>query len=241
MITSVLVALVAQSGPWSTGSAFTAPEDRVELALLGTSRWVFAKDLELGFRPLAFFVHPHLDLKVYWGESGGFHFGSRHRLSYPSLFLRFVAREGTGGLLPNDTPIPAIVGLGNTLLASKPWGDQIFTGYATVSVAPRLGDADPPLLDFPFLYPRFAALETVATFELGARADGALLPWLAYHADLACHLLPGSGWALEQGATLALRPNDSFSFSLGYRLSAAQYPAGFRAHVLPVLDLVAAF
>src|SRR5690606_33434141 len=86
-------------GPWGTDSALTMPRGRWELGLFHPSRWAPADRLEIALHPLLFFVLPHVEAKMALLERGAFHFGARARLSYPTLFLSVVSKEGSGGLL----------------------------------------------------------------------------------------------------------------------------------------------
>jgi hypothetical protein len=235
----------ARSTRWSSSGAPTMSRGRWELGLLHGLRWGAREDLELGLHPILFFVLPHLEAKVHWRARGSWHLGTRHRLSYPSLFLQLVSREGDLGLLPATTRVPVAIGLDNDVLLSVEVGSgHLLTAEAGLSTAPRLTPGDElPLLDFPFLYSRFAALKTAFTAYAGVGAEGTLLDVLAYRLDVDLNLLPviPGGYTVEQGASLGWRPSDHFELSAGYRICYGRYPVGERFHYLPFLDVKGGF
>jgi len=219
----------AQSTPWSSSSALTMPG----------GRW------ELGLHPVLFFVLPHVEAKVHWLARGRWHLGSRHRLSYPTLFLQIVSREGALGLLPATTRVPLAVELDSDVLLSVQVGaGHLLTAEAGLSTAPRLTPGDDlPLLDFPFLYSRFAALKSAVTATAGVGAEGSLFEVLAYRLDLDINPLPlvPGGYTVEQGGALGWRPSAHFELSAGYRLCHGRYPVGDRFHYLPFIDVKGGF
>jgi hypothetical protein len=110
-----------------------------------------------------------------------------------------------------------------------------------LAVAPHESSEDLPLLDFPFLYPRFAPLYAPAVPRAGISADGRLIGPLFYGVDLRVFVLPleqvEGAFALEQGLRSELRLNDHLAFDLALRTSYARYPIGLRVHFLPYADV----
>jgi hypothetical protein len=241
---------------WSGDHALTLPPRRVELALFGSSRYGLS-GLELSLHPITFFALPQLELKgspFAWQPS---HVSAlRVRVSYPTLFLGLVSREGAGGLLPKTSAPPQAVQVEGDFLVTALLGDVLRHGYrhlatATLglAIAPRASYAPSalPLLDFPFLYQRFAALYTwgVPRFSLGV--TGPL--WqdrLFYEAKARYYLMPdlpdvGTAFALEPSLALEYRFNRSIAASLELKGSLARYAYGTRLHVLPFADLRVGF
>jgi len=186
-------------------------------------------------------VMPNLDAKVSWYRGEGFHFATRYALSYPTYLLELLSREGAGGLLPKNTEVPHTVMGSVSLLGTFDLGsEQLVTWTAGTTVAPSFpSDEEMPLLDFPFLYARFAALKAVATYELGLRYDGQH-KWLAYGLDIEYYVLPviHDGYTIEQGGWIGWLAGDHFTVRIGYRVTYGRYPAGYLFHYFPFLDLL---
>jgi hypothetical protein len=182
-----------------------------------------------------------MDAKVSWYAGDSFHFSTVYSLSYPTYLLELISREGAGGLLPKNTEVPHTVMGSLQFVGTFDLGDQQFlTGSAGTTVAPAFTSGDNmPLLDFPFLYARFAALKAVATYKLGLNYDGRY-KWLAYGVDVEYYILPviDRGYTIEQGAWLGLLAGDHFTVRIGYRLTHGKYPAGNMFHYFPFLDLL---
>jgi hypothetical protein len=230
---------------WSTSTAFTLPEHRLEVGLFRPVRFGITADAELALHPVLELALPHLEGKVRWLHHPRVSISTWHRLSYPTLFLETVAREGTLGLLPANTRVPTTLGLDTSFLVtiSAPDDRTHYTLELGLSVAPRLSGGDDVVLDFPFLYSRFGAVSTAGTTFAGLAVHGALSEHLAWHADLRLTSVPvvPHGFVLEQSASIAWHPTTTFCLSVGYRAAHGRYPVGVRTHVLPTIDVVLGF
>ena len=109
-----------------------------------------------------------------------------------------------------------------------------------LEVAPRRsGTGSQPILDFPFLYPRFAAMHG----PLVARADGSwhgqLTQRLHYAADISYFQIPAvdRGWSLELGGEASLRAAAHLTLHAGFRAARSRLPVGLRWHWLPTPDI----
>lgn len=229
---------------WGDHSARTLPAGRAEVGVFSAARHAPRPGLELSLHPVMLFVLPHIEAKATWASWGGaWFFGSRHRLAYPSLFLHAVAREGAGGLLPADSEIPQAVLVESDALLSRSLGAQILTWRLGFAAAPRT-PADWPLLDFPFLYPRFAALQALLVPRAGLSLDGRVAGPVHYGFDFLASYLPvgdeeqgtRDAVALEAALLVHYRPSPSHQLSAGARVAHALYPIGWRTHGLPVID-----
>jgi hypothetical protein len=236
----ILMLLIA-APVWSNGSALTIEDGRFELGLTSEWRYGLEDDLEISTQPIADLLFPHLGAKKHWGSQGPWHLASAHSIGLSSVFLGQVAREGSGGLLPADLEIPFSFLLGADALVSRELGAGWLTFGAGLTLGPTFGD-ETPILDFPFLYPRFAALNAPVSSQLEARLEGQL-GWLGYAVELALYAWPGldRGWAFEQALALAIVPSDHFRLELGVRTSVADYPIGTRFHALPTFDIAVGF
>lgn len=229
---------------WSGNHARPIPEQRWELGLLQSAHYGVSKRLELSLHPLWFFALPHVEAKALAAEHGRWSLAVRARVAYPTLFLRLVSREGSGGLLPKTSSPPQAVQVEGELLCSlQPAPAQTVSAALGLAVAPHASftPQELPLLDFPFLYPRFAALYSVLVPRAALYLEGRIWRGLHYEASLHGFLLPqlpdvGTAWALEQAGALEYRFGDRVALSLGARLSEAKYPYATRFHYLPYAD-----
>jgi hypothetical protein len=230
---------------WSTNGAPTIPKGRWELALLSTSRHGLADGLELAVQPFVFFTLPHAGLKLRAHERGPLTLSVAARVSYPSPFLSLVSREGAGGLLPETTDVPFAIGVELDAIASYRFAAQhLASARLGLAVAPHAHSDDLPLLDFPFLYPRFAPLYTSVVPRLALGGEGRVAAGLHYAVDVTAYILPleaVDGYALEPAAELEYRFGDHVALAAGVRMSLARYPVGTRFHHLPHLDVRVGF
>jgi hypothetical protein len=234
---------------WSGPSALTLPRGRVELGLLGTSRYGLTDSVELAVHPIWFFALPHAEAKFRYVERPGLALAARGRLSYPSLFLGLVSREGSGGLLPKTSEPPVALMLeADAIVTGEIHAGAIVSLTLGFAVAPHASftEAELPLLDFPFLYPRFAAIYSPIVPRAQVNLESAL--FLGFHLDLEFrgYFMPslpyvGSTLALEQALSLEYRFGERAAVSLGARLGEAEYPVGPRVHVLPYADVRVGF
>jgi hypothetical protein len=255
----ILLVFVLQSGalyaqgqmplsrPWApANSALTVPVGRYEAALFGTSRYGLGDGLELGTQPLLFFLLPQAEIKFRFVELSGFAFAARGRLAYLTPFLQAISKSGALGLLPATTHPPQAVELDGDVLGS--WllaREHTASAWIGFAVAPHGSTDDLPLLDFPFLYPRFAPLHTTIVPRAGIALDGKLIGPLFYGVDLRAYLLPledvEGAFAIEQGLSLEYRPSSHVALEVAMRTSHARYPIGIRTHFLPLADLKIGF
>jgi hypothetical protein len=193
-----------------------------------------------------FFLLPQAELKYRFWQSAPFAAAVRGRVSYPTLFLNVVSKEGSFGLLPATTDPPQAVLLEGEAIGSWFWhASHLGSLWFGLAVAPRESSEDLPLLDFPFLYPRFAPLYTTLVPRVGFGANGPVVGRLFYLAELSAYLLPLSevegAFAIEPSASLEYQFNNRVALELALRMSHAKYPIGARTHFLPFVDLKIGF
>lgn len=227
----------------SHNSVHTLPAGRTELALFQLSRVGLTDHLELATQPFMPFF-PQAELKAHWTTIDSLLLGTRLRLAYPTGLLGMLSGKGALALLPADTDVPPALLIEFDFLASRELApDNVFTAALGVSVAPRASFRDVPVLDFPFLYARFAPLWTAATGRLQLAYDGRLAPWLGLSAGLRAYLLPvvANGFSVEPWAALRVLFGDHVALEAGLMAEFARYPAGLQQHELPYLDVLLTF
>lgn len=251
----LLAAATARAGEpephqrWSGNHAPTIARGRVELGLLQSSHYGLSDRVEVSLHPLLFFALPHLEAKALAFSRGPMSLAARGRLAYPTPFLGLVSREGAGGLLPKSSSPPQALQIEGDCLSTLAWADQqLATAWLGLAVAPHASfePQELPLLDFPFLYPRFAALYSVLVPRGGLVFEGRVVGALFYDVQLSAYLMPdlpdvGTAWALEQAVTLEYRFGDRLALSLGLRASEAKYAYATRFHFLPYVDVRVGF
>lgn len=243
---------------WSGNHARPIPEHRLELGLFQNGHYGLGKRLELALHPAWFFVLPHVELKALAAEQGPWALAVRGRLAYPTLFLGLISREGAGGILPKTSSPPQALQIEGELLGSfdfiaqpnarKWWAQGTLSAMLGLAVAPHTSftSSEMPLLDFPFLYPRFAPLYTVLVQRAGVYLEGHAVGRLFYEASIVGFLMPnlpdvGTAWALEENVALEYRVTDRVAVSLGSRFSKAKYAYGSELHYLPYADVRVGF
>lgn len=230
---------------WSGDHAPTIPRGRVELGLFQSSHYGVTDRIELSLHPILFFALPHVEAKVQALQHGRLSWAVRGRLAYPTLFLGLVSRSGAGGLLPETSSPPQALQIEGDVLVSAAWAEaQLASVNLGLAVAPHTSftPQELPLLDFPFLYPRFAPLYSVLVPRLALSFEGRLLSRLFYEVALSGYLMPalpdvGTAYALEQALALEYRHGPCLAISAGLRASEAKYAYGTLVHFLPYLDV----
>jgi hypothetical protein len=234
---------------WSGSNALTVPKGRWEFGLFGASHYGLTDSIELSLHPLLVVVLPHLEVKVMAARDARLILGLRARASYPTTFLDLVAKEGQFGLLPATSKPPFAIQLEADALASSEWfDDQLVSAWlgAAVAVHEAFSPMELPLLDFPFLYQRFAPLYAPIVPRLGLSFEGLVVGGLHYSTELVAYVMPGlpdveNATAIEHALTLEFRFGEHVALSGSLRTSYAKYPYGRRTHFLPYLDVRTGF
>lgn len=234
---------------WSGNHALTVPQGRLELGLFQSAHYGLTDRVEVSLHPLWFFVLPHVEAKALAAERGRWSLALRGRLGYPTLFLKLVSKAGAGGLLPKQSSPPQAVQIEGDVLGSAAWAEQQMASVALgLAVAPHTAFTPQqlPLLDFPFLYPRFAPLYSVVVPRAAFSFEGRVWRGLHYDASLLGYLMPqlpdvGTAYALEEAGALEYRFGGRVAVSLGLRVSEAKYAYASLVHFLPYADVRVGF
>jgi hypothetical protein len=206
------------------------------------------------------FLFPAAKVKVNWWQGGhlvcdaggtrfvpGWWFSSQHRLFVPTPLLNFLAKAGSGGLLPENTNVPFALGMTNTLLVSRDVRGHLVSLSGGLSLSVR-EDSDLPMVEFPFLYSTLASLHAAAVLHAGLSGEGTLLGPIDYEIVARLHLFrprqdvpwPGDStpwiYSQESKVTLFARLGRRHRVGLGGAAAVARYPIGTRLFAAPTLD-----
>ncbi len=232
---------VAQADPPPPiASARVLPARHHELALFQHSRFGLGQGMQLESRLLLFGLLPNLALKWQAYESGSLSGALRWQLTYPGILMRTLAREGAGGLLPPGSEPAETVMIDLGYLETYSTDRWVLTLDTGVEVAPRRsGAGNQPILDFPWLYPRFGALHASAVIRAAGRFALRLPHGFGASLDVTTYGLVGkaTGWVVELGGVLRYQPSDHLILELGFRTARSKLPVGKRWHWLPTLGV----
>ncbi len=228
---------------WSMGTAELLPQRRVEIGIFQPLRYGASDQLEISLHPLLFFVMPNVDIKWAHGEYGGFKIASAHGITYPSMLVNWVAKEGIGGLISPEFDIPHILSFQNALLASRGvFNGHLFTGKLALNVAVRSDELDSrTTIDLPVVYPRMSIYYNDFGFRVGADVKGPLFRRFSYAVDAELFYYPTAepvvNSAFEHKGLLYWNKSSNVQFCVGYLLTYGEYPFGTQWHLLPLVDV----
>jgi hypothetical protein len=228
---------------WTEGTACNIPKKRWELGLLSLSRYGISKNIEISAYPLAFFLLPEAKVKIGWGQYSGFSLATEHGFMYPTIFMRLVATEGTGGLISPEFDIPQMFSVFNRFLVSfSPFKNALLTAHAGIEFAVKFGYLDPQsTIDLPLVYPRLAVFYNQPELDAGIDFRGKFIPRLGWLFSVQNFFVCGTteNYFMEnKGVAVYTSKKESLRIEAGYKLCFGRYPAGAQWHLLPVVDLV---
>jgi hypothetical protein len=228
---------------WTDGTACNIPKKRWELGLFTASRYGISRNLELSAHPLMVFIMPQVKLKIGWGEYSGFLLATEHGIFYPTVFLRLVATEGTGGLISPEFDIPQMFAISNRFLASySPFNNALLTAHAGIAFSIKFGYLDPQsTIDLPVIYPRLVVFYNQPEFDAGIDFRGKFVPHFGWLFNVENFIVCGTpqNYFMENKGVLAyISKKESLRIEAGYKLCFGRYPAGPQWHLLPVIDIV---
>jgi len=238
-ISAVLILCVrGQASDRFSETAEVAVKGQAQVGLFAPLQMVLSDSLEWSVHPLVFFIMPHAEVKWMHPRVWGLSWASVHGFVYPTMLLRQLSREGTGGIISPEFDIPQMVSVYNGVLVSK----QILAGQ-TLSASFGLNYAfisgrldRRTSIDVPFIYPRMKAFYSGYQWKAGINISGSFSQSLSYHFDVLTFWADG---AIENSAFLNWAMSRHFDLDVGYYLSYAHYPFGSKAHLfLPLADLL---
>lgn len=248
---------------WSTKSALTVERGRLEMGAFSSAVYGLSDRVELRAHPVGLFLFPALGAKVnFWSaysqglcscrdSERAWWFSTGHRLFVPSPFLRLVAKEGSGGLLPASTEIPFSLGMMNEAILTRDLLGHLWSLRAGLTLA--LGRSDElPMVEFPFLYSTLASLYSPFVVHMGLAVEGTIWGPLDYEVVPRMVMFrpdedipwPGDdtpmAYSQETKLQLHVRLGEHHRLSGGAALVIARYPVGVRSFLVPTVDYRAA-
>jgi hypothetical protein len=227
---------------WSYGTSYLVPAGTWESGLFQPLRFGLNQRMEVSSNILEMPLLPNAGIKVGLGERSGFTLASQHILSIPSVFLNTVSRKGTGGLLSPEFNFPFILGLNNSLIASRPvFSSALISFEVTYVVALRSGKVDPlATIDLPLFYPRMAQYYKGTSIRLASALKGSILPRLHYQEGFQVFVATRkeSNFHAENSGGLLWAVGHSLRIKGGYILTYGKYPFGNHWQLWPTFDLI---
>jgi len=231
---------------WTDATALNIPKKRWELGVFTLSRYGITNKIEISAHPLMFFLMPQVKVKLGWGTYSRFTLATEHGIFYPTLFMRLVAKKGTGGLISPEYDIPQMFAVANRFLVSYPaFKNALLTAHAGIAFSIKIGYLDPQsTIDLPIIYPRLAVFYNQPEFDAGIDFRGKFVPrfgWLFNVENFIVCGTPDNYFMENKGVLVYTSKKESLRIEAGYKLCFGRYPAGPQWHLLPVIDLVFGF
>ena len=118
-VTALKLALLLSSSPSlggpSAGTAYTLDQGEGQVGIFQPLSYGVGENSELGTHALLLLLMPNLYFKQQWWASGSLAFATRHFLHYPTGLYSVLAKEGVGGIYPENAQIPHILALDTDL------------------------------------------------------------------------------------------------------------------------------
>jgi hypothetical protein len=187
---------------------------------------------------------PGLRLKQQWYAGSTWFIASTHSVYSLTPLLRFLRREGTGGIIPPDNAVPVFAGSDNYLLATWKYSGA---HRATIRMGAKLnygiGDNTLETIDYFMVYPRIASCFSGYSFDAGIELRGTVWKPVFYAANSDLFLMPGMNgvWEVEQSGLLEWRFKRRLAVSAGARYVAGEFPFGFDWMIFPMVDVKLGF
>jgi hypothetical protein len=234
---------------WNQGQANTIKENRFELGIFQPLRYGLTKNLELSTYPLINFVMPNIAVKKNWLKEKSWSFSTEHFISYPTLLLQLVSREGIAGLLPETAKenIPQQIYTEHSLIFTYNLSKYfVITPKVSVSIPIIFNSYKKfPTIDMFLLYTRTAPFHGDFIYTLSLDIDGKIYSRLYYSIDfdyynnLPINIYNSEGIAstYEHKFMLVWKHSLTFSIYAGYKFIYGNYPYGSASNLVPLLDL----
>ncbi|MCF6183340.1 MAG: hypothetical protein L3J56_01720 [Bacteroidales bacterium] len=233
----------AQTYSWSNGSADVLEQGRKEIGVFAPFKIGLKNSSELSVHPLLFFVIPNVTYKKQWKVTDNYRFASIHTLTYPTLLLKMLSRNGAGGILPATSTISQLFKLNNSALISIDKFGQTFTLSAGIDLCLSAGNSDFTYIEWPIVYPRTYSLNNTFTPHAGIDVTGNIYKKFVYEYKLNTFFLTqvDAGIITENQLNISWQKSDKFAVKLGAIYSYGEFPFGKEGRLYPMFDLMFGF
>lgn len=226
--------------PWDAGTALVLEPWEKEVGIFNPLRLGLPHDMELNLHPLLFFAYPHISVKKKWWEQNNITISGDYALRYPTLLVKNISREGTGGILPPTSEPNQMVTLSAGALGSMALQNLMIT--LKLRYERTLGGEMEhiPTIDIAIAYPRTASFHTKQLIVAGIDFDGAIGGPFYYTVDFDLFFFPpmDPGSAIENKILLHWKINDSVRLLVGGKNVFGKYPWGNKIRFMPLIDVV---
>jgi hypothetical protein len=185
---------------------------------------------------------PNLNAKWSHRPIWGCDFATQHQVYYPTLLMRTLSREGTGGIISPEFHIPHMISIYNEMVLSKSIAEKyLITGKIGFNLALKSGKLDEKTtIDLPLVFPRLS----VFYHGYGFRGGVDLTRQMSEHwnimmdADLFFYPKAEEDFAFEHKGLVLWNKSNGFQFCGGYKLAYGKYPFGTQWHLFaPIFDV----
>jgi hypothetical protein len=212
----------------------------MELSLFRLSSYQLTEKLKIKAHPVYFFLNPAIEVNWIHKENSKSTLASYHKISYPSIMLNFIKKEGTLGIISNEFEIPQMVAIGNGIIFSNELDNGTYwTAKAGIEFSIGGSKLDSrTAIDLPVIAPRDEVYYRTYGFNLLIGAEGPFYGKFRYVAVTEGFLFPsdGSRFYWENSLKLVWKISENFRLCGGAFLSYGQYEFGNQWHLLPALD-----
>lgn len=238
--------IFADTEIWSNGSTDVLPKGRWEVGIFQPLSYGLNETTELSTYALTDLLMPNITIKKFWKDLEGWKFTSKHSLIYPTIFLNTIAKEGAGGILPDNSKIPQILVSSNQFLISYKLNEYLqFIPKIGFSAALVGADSDFPTIDQPFIYNRTSVYHEKIMFNVGLDVRGNITPKFEYVVDVDKFIMDKEycEFSYEHKLMIIWKINRKFALSGGYKLSHSDYPSQMQRNtdIIPIIDLQMGF
>jgi hypothetical protein len=213
---------------WSYNTALLMPTGKWESGLMQPFRYGIAEKIEVRGNVLMMPFIPNAGVFISQGQRNGFTFASEHSLSVPTPFLKFVSRQGIGGLISSSYEFSFILSVNNALLATKQLTPKtLVTAKIGYAFAIRSEKPDPnSTIDLPVFYPRMAHYYEGTSIRPGAAVKGTLGNKWFYEEGVQAFIItrPENNFFFENTGTIMWAAGGSWRIRGGYILAYGKYP-----------------
>lgn len=238
---------------WSQGNARLEPHKQFTKSVFLPLKYTVIPKLELSAYPVAMFYHPNFAVKKFWVETKErkLLISTRHRLSYPTRFIKATHTPEWLGLYPATDEPPFMLSFRNELLVSKWLKDKSTCKFANYLLTWRIGfekafgaQADKVhTLDYPLLLTRTYPYLDEWLLYTGLDLDAHINSYLDFAVDAEFYSagLTVDYYSIEHKGLLLWHLNENWKVMGGYKLVYGSYPFGRKFSIFPLFDVIMHF